>query len=132
VPCTVRSVTTTSIVCETASVPALAPYPPPPPSPPPPNASLPAVAAAPVEEPAAVLYAGGRGVRRETWFARYAGGNFDSAIDGYAPNASHTTRLESFHGEPNVAVADRYTARYTGFFTPQTTVGRCRLNQVDP
>ena len=67
-PCTVRSVTTTSIVCETASVPALAPYPPPPPSPPPPNASLPAVAAAPVEEPAAVLYAGGRGVRRETHF----------------------------------------------------------------
>ena len=50
-------------------------------------------------------------------------------MDGYAPNASHTTRLESFHGEPNIA--DRFTQRYTGFFTPKVTGNHTFWSQSD-
>lgn len=91
VPCAVRSVTATAVVCETKEVPA------PPTSSPPLNATAKASSAR-------AMYAGGRGVRRESWFNSYHGRDFNSAIEG-PPDASYTTRLESFHGGVHVVAS---------------------------
>ena len=116
----------TAVVCETGAFPT--PAPPSPPSPPTPPIDPNATDTAASDVPAPpTLYAGGRGTRMEM-FKRYSKNNFDLAITGYAPD--ETTRLESFHTDI-LEVGNKYTARFTAFFTPRVTGNHTFWSQTD-